>query len=37
MKKLDWKEFINFWSQFYNDSRDRDEKLSIHTLAIMAY
>jgi len=27
MKKLDWKEFINFWSQFYNDSRDRDEKL----------
>lgn len=22
MKKLDWKEFINFWSQFYSDSQN---------------
>lgn len=26
-KKLIWKEFIDFWSQFYNDSQNLDEKL----------
>jgi len=26
MKKLDWKEFIRFWSRFYSDSQNRDNE-----------
>jgi hypothetical protein len=27
MNKLNWQKFIKFWSQFYNDSQNLDEKL----------
>lgn len=27
MNKLNWRKFIEFWSRFYNDSRNPDEKL----------
>lgn len=27
MNKLNWEKFLNFWSQFYDDSQDIDKKL----------